>query len=309
MNNCGLNSRLRCLKHSVLLVPLAALGVTLAAGCQKETPTNSAPAKETPTNTASAPAQVAKSPGVTPPTTGAADSTPLMQAVGKGDIDKVKELLAGGAKVDEKDSRGRTALIFAVGDNDRASGGRFGGGGAKPSAGSDDAMVQLLLSHHADPNLATDDGTTPLLAAIAHHKVVSGPFDVKGSEDARVTKVKLLLAAGAKVNTSVKAETVDSLRVGETPLMAAAINGDPVLLQLLIARGADVNAKDQAGNTALIDAARVGHPEAVRLLIANHADVNARNAKGETALSQATRMNSRSLTGCADLLRSAGAKG
>jgi ankyrin repeat protein len=119
----------------------------------------------------------------------------------------------------------------------------------------------------------------------------------------------MLLAAGAKVNVATSQESSDNLRAGTTPLMAAGVNGNKILVQMLITKGADVNAKDQSGNTALIDAAHVGNADVVQLLIASHADVNASNTKGSTALSEAMRMKSSGLARCADLLRSAGAKG
>jgi ankyrin repeat protein len=229
----------------------------------------------------------------------------LITAALKGDIANVKEVLASGAKVDEKDNIGRTALICAAGLNDRASGG-FGGKAAPPP--SDDALVKLLLGRHANPNAVSNDGTTPLLAALVHKTPVSGPYDLKGSQNARFAKVTALLAAGASVNVRTRSETMDHLRAGATPLIAAAINGDPREITLLLAKGADVNAKDQGGNTALIEAARLGNIVAVQTLIARHADVNARNAKGDNAISMATRLKSRTMVRCADLLRAAGAR-
>lgn len=74
---------------------------------------------------------------------------------------------------------------------------------------------------------------------------------------------------------------------GNTPLILSAVYGGVPLLQLLVERGADVRATNQAGSTALIrgaaDAAKV------RVLTARGADVNARNAFGATPLMVAAR--------------------
>jgi hypothetical protein len=81
---------------------------------------------------------------------------------------------------------------------------------------------------------------------------------------------------------------------GQTALMGAVSRSDydvspegldrVEVVRLLIAAGADVNARDKAGNTALILGS--DNREQVRLLIEAGADVNARNLEGETALSK-----------------------
>jgi len=60
-------------------------------------------------------------------------------------------------------------------------------------------------------------------------------------------------------------------------------------VELLLKKGANVNAKDKYGGTALMYAAVKGHKEVVELLIENGADVNAKNIMGKTALMSASR--------------------
>jgi len=59
--------------------------------------------------------------------------------------------------------------------------------------------------------------------------------------------------------------------------MNAARDGSTEIIQLLIAKKADVNATCCLGNTALILAAYHGRLEAVQLLLAAGSDVNAHN--------------------------------
>ena len=69
---------------------------------------------------------------------------------------------------------------------------------------------------------------------------------------------------------------------------SAAYYGHKVVAELLIAQGADVNAKSDDGWTPLHDAASMGHKEIVELLLAKGANVNAKNNYGNTPLDLAS---------------------
>ena len=73
---------------------------------------------------------------------------------------------------------------------------------------------------------------------------------------------------------------------GYTALMyAAALTGDPLIIDELIAAGADVNTQNRFGETALMIAAAFNsEPSVITSLINGGADVNTQNDSGETAL-------------------------
>ncbi|MBU6399170.1 MAG: ankyrin repeat domain-containing protein [Verrucomicrobia bacterium] len=102
-------------------------------------------------------------------------------------------------------------------------------------------------------------------------------------ERREVGMVRLLLASQAEVNAT------DGL--GRTALHCAAggqgLSGDPNLATLLLARGADVNARANDGSTPLLDALHSPQPTLVKLLLEHGANINARDDQGRTALFRA----------------------
>jgi ankyrin repeat protein len=69
-----------------------------------------------------------------------------------------------------------------------------------------------------------------------------------------------------------------------TALMMASQNGHLGIAQLLVERGANVNAtKTDNGKTALMRACEKGHLETVRFLLSRGAGKTARNTAGKTA--------------------------
>jgi ankyrin repeat protein len=238
--------------------------------------------------------------------------TPLMIAIDNQAYDTARLLLDEGANPHVWDWYGRTALYIAV---DMSN---FRGRLSHPTSSSETSandLVRLLLEAGVNPNAQLNmhrpsrggnmgrfadelltTGTTPLLrAAIASD----------------VDTVRLLLAHGA---------LVDLPNVhGLTPLMAVSgmasgrqFNAELgqeraiELLDVLLAAGADVNAKisdanpltarvgrqpssvtDREGQTALFGAARLGWANVVDYLLAKGADPNVKDKRGLTPVDAA----------------------
>ena len=98
-------------------------------------------------------------------------------------------------------------------------------------------------------------------------------------------------ASVASVLIAAGADVDAKNRTGGTPLHMAAYYGGSdraSVISVLIGAGADVNAKNNdGGGTPLHDAASRGHAPVVSILIAAGADVNAKNNVGKTPLHQA----------------------
>ncbi|MFL6228080.1 MAG: ankyrin repeat domain-containing protein [Pyrinomonadaceae bacterium] len=99
---------------------------------------------------------------------------------------------------------------------------------------------------------------------------------------------RLIIFAAALVAFALGVAVVSYLKrehPASTPLARAAQSGDASSVETLIARGADVNARDAEGPTPLAYAARSGDTAAIGALLDARADVNARDcSQGWTPL-------------------------
>ena len=143
-----------------------------------------------------------------------------------------------------------------------------GCGESQQSASAPESKPVEPVAEDAQP----EPSTAKAPAISIHDAAAAGDIDA----------VKQHIAAGADVNENVLS----------TPLHAAALNGHKEIAELLIAKGADVDAKDALGNTPLyntisFNAALDGYKEIAELLIQNSADVNAQDKNGNTPLHEA----------------------
>jgi len=105
----------------------------------------------------------------------------------------------------------------------------------------DVATMRLLLEHGADPNLPTQAGTTPLMAASGVNWVVAQTYTE--SPQSLLEAIQLCLDHGADINAA------NSMRL--TALLGAANRGANDIIRLLVANGARVDVVDKEGRSAL----------------------------------------------------------
>ena len=105
----------------------------------------------------------------------------------------------------------------------------------------------------------------------------------------KVQFAKQMVAKSGRKNGEETPVPVRVLSSGRTPLHDAAFDGDVSEVEALLAKGADVNAKDY-GWTPLHEAARYGHVAVVKVLLSKGAEVNAKNQVGWTPLHMAAQM-------------------
>ena len=197
----------------------------------------------------------------------------LMMACVGGYADAARSLIAAKADVRATDNQGRTALMAAA------------------SSGSGIAM-EALLKAGADVAAKDASGGTALTYAAAEGQADAAILLQK--HGAKPTNLELILAAGrcnaAVVQSFVTAGmNVNVSEAGTTPLVAAA-GGDCVeTVDVLLSKGANVNATNSDGWTALMKATAAGYPDVVRRLLAKGADISIEDSLGRTASMYAQR--------------------
>jgi ankyrin repeat protein len=179
--------------------------------------------------------------------------SPLMKAAQQGNAQMVKFLLRRHADVNYRNENdGETALF-------RAAKSAGSGGAAETHTIDHRQTLALLLKAGANPDMPDRNGGLPLLFA------------------RETWVVRALLAAGANPNAGTT----------RPPLIEHA--HDPVRVQLLLAAGANADARDAQGRSALEVAASKGSLESVRQLLAAMppASVWGTDAEGHNALDAA----------------------
>ncbi|MBI4677382.1 MAG: ankyrin repeat domain-containing protein [Elusimicrobia bacterium] len=176
--------------------------------------------------------------------------SPLHQAAEKGDLDEARSQLAAGAKIDERDGRGWTALTHAA-------------------AGGHAELVKEFIKAGADINAAAKDGTTPLLAAavLLRPEVVEFLLDSNAERNLRDANGDTALMKACTPGAPTR------------PLASLTRIG-----LALVGAGADPNARNQRQWTPLMSAAAACNEELVKALLAAGADPRAALPNGRSTL-------------------------
>ena len=200
--------------------------------------------------------------------------TALMYTARQGALDATKALVESGADLNAQDPDGTPAITFAL------INGHYD-------------VAELLAGKGANVNLADRTGATPLYSAVDMHTLVTSfgrPELPRAVTDGSVAAAKMLIAHGAQVNAPLKTKVLKRtyqagdarLAEGATPLMRAAKSGDVVMMEVLIAAGADLDRTNAVGDTAIHIAA--GSPATVRFLTDEGASPDVKNKAGLTPL-------------------------
>jgi uncharacterized protein len=107
--------------------------------------------------------------------------------------------------------------------------------------------IKLLLEHGADVDLPNSQGMTPTLAASGMGSTdadTRGYYNTPDVEDRSIASLDLLLAHGGQINGTAG-------RLAQAPLHGAAFWGWNKVVEHLLAKGADINLKDNRGFTAV----------------------------------------------------------
>jgi ankyrin repeat protein len=177
--------------------------------------------------------------------------------------------------VDKRDGDGKTALIWAASNGQKA-------------------VVQLLLDKEADIEAKDTYGRTALFGAASrgHEAVVQLLLDQGANIEAKHNNgwTALLVAALSGYKTAVQLLLDKEANIeakdndGWTALLLASVEGHETIVQLLLDKGANIEAKDNHGWTALWGAALGGYKAVVQLLLENRANIEAKDVYGDTAL-------------------------
>lgn len=196
--------------------------------------------------------------------------TALMIAAAKAHLDMIALLLKRRADTEAKDGRGLTVLLIE-------------------SATGREELVNALLNGGADVNARSlgGDGCLSAAAKGGHVRVVR--LLLKHGAAAQSDPQALVYAGGGGHLEVVRVLLDNGLtatsHTGTQALTAAAEGGHRPVLELLIARGGDVNAKAPGGWPPLVGAAMGGRLDIAQFLVDRGAQV--RSEAGDTALTAA----------------------
>lgn len=159
-------------------------------------------------------------------------------------------------------------------------------------------MMRLVLDYGADPNVAVNSAGASVLTATVY--------------DNRLDMMRLLLASGADPNRDYSSALFEALRFNRPAMVDLLVaHGADVharnergwstlfvaptaaLARFLIERGVALDVRDRAGRTALFGVVEQADVAAVAVLVEHGFDVNARDTSGRTPLIVAADYNGR----------------
>ncbi len=205
----------------------------------------------------------------------------LAQAIEENNKEAVRLLISKGAKVNAMDWHWATPLIYAIWAHGRAN---------------QKEIIDLLISKGADVNVDAH-GWTPLYeAGMLEREGLVQLLIARGAHPPSPIHWAALRGDAAKVKSLIEGGFYVDVKDGKdrTPLCSAATVGkasNSEIAAYLLAKGADVNTKDDGGKTPLHLALSWGggRKDMVELLLSKDAEVNAKDEEEDTPLHYACR--------------------
>ena len=205
--------------------------------------------------------------------------SPLMGAAKNAHLNIVKKLLAYGAIVSLTNDKGKIAYDIAQAESPRGASG-------PSSPASSSSGPSSPASGPPSPSRVRDYEL--IKYALLKQQLGELLTQALKCQDLKFKEIEHMLALGADPNFGYG-------RYGETPLLLAVAKNIPEyndVLELLVAKNADVSRADCYGTTPLMMAIDDEATGTVDFLLANGADVRAQNMTGEHALLLAAKKNS-----------------
>jgi len=243
----------------------------------------------------------------------AAFSDPIHDAARKGDVKKIKAILASDPKaINARDNLGDTPLHAACLHNQFAAVQELVAAGADVNAKNsyppfmpDDLGQFFSNTNHADPITLLHSQATKRSDELNTQQVTAQDIKEKGYTPLQLAEfasghskmIQFLVAHGADVNAQGAA--------GATALFFAVLRDQGDDVKFLLAHGANPNIAEAYGDTPLVCALQLGYVSLVKPLVEKGADVNAVNQYGMRALGYA--MQNQQDSSIVDYLKQKGA--
>jgi uncharacterized protein len=198
-------------------------------------------------------------------------TTPLMAAASMGNYQIIRTLVGTETAVDQQDTEGKTALMYAV------------------IATIEELIDSMIHMRLVSNTITLADFMTPIMLSelkplFEPRKELCVDYLINHGSDIRVKDKKgisILTHAARTGNLNVVKNLVGyganihaKSQRGITPLYAAAINGHNDIVEFLLSQGVDIDVKLNDGETPLMAAVWNGQVETVALLLHRGANVN-----------------------------------
>ena len=263
---------------------LLVAAVVLTTACVAEPVDDAAPTRSAAASTTAEP----------PPAT----STALVVAAERGDAMLVGRLMRAGARVDDVDGAGRTALETAVTSGAGVDTVRVlvaGGADVSRAVGNADGAILTTLTAAQQPPPA--DPATALLAAATSGDADGAAVALRAGaglevRDGRARTPLLLAVTGDRLDVArllvalgADPDALDDRH--DTPWLVTGVTGSVLMLEVLLPAEPDLTIRNRFGGVSVIPASERGHVDYVRRVVQTGIDVNHVNDPGWTALLEA----------------------